>query len=195
MVWGIDMNKTTALKRQKTVIKELRDNWVLSGKMVYSGSDEVEDTLDEIKELIDTREEDEESELYPVLVIIAKAENAFKDDDMCESLCELIERGKENNIYFAVQCSEPVRFYGSDKLMNDAIIFPDRYTEGEAYSSSNLCDALDVMPAGSTDKGKKLIANATMSALDPKLHILCNNNKLTIFIPYEYDMDYLKGIV
>ena len=189
------MNKNTTLKRKSTTVKELRDGWVLSGKMVYSGSDEAEDTLDEIKELIDTREEDEDSELYPVLVVIAKAEGIFEDDDMCENLCELMNRGRENNVYFAIQCTEPVRFYGSDKIMNDAIIFPDRYTEGEAYSSSCLCEALDAMPAGSTDKGRKLIANATASALHPKLHILCNNNKLSMFIPYEYDMDYLKDSI
>ena len=50
------------------------------------------------------------------------------------------------------------------------------------------------MPAGSTDKGKKLIYNASMTALHPKLHILCNNNKMSIFIPYEYDEEYLKNI-
>lgn len=195
VVYYIDMNKNTALKRQKTIIKELRDSWVLSGKMVYCGNDEVEDTLDEIKELIDTRENDEDSELYPVLVMIVKAESAFEDDDMCETLCELFNRGRENNVYFAVQCGAPVRFYGSDKLMNDAVIFPDRYKEGESYSSSSLCSALEEMPAGATDKGRKLIANATRDALHPKLHILCNNNKLSMFIPYEYERGYLDGIV
>lgn len=195
-VYYIDYNKNANLKRAKTVIKAMRDSWVMSGKMVYSTSDEAEDTLEEIKGLINARQEDEESALYPVLVVIARADEIFEDDDMCESLCELITKGKENNIYFAIQCNEPVSFYGSDKFVNDAIIFPDRYSEGDdSYASTALCTALEAMPAGSTDKGRKLISNATISALHPKLHLLCDNNKISIFIPYEYDENYLKNIV
>lgn len=194
-VYYIDYNKNASLKRAKTIIKSLRDEWVLSGKMVYSGSDEIESTFEELTELIDTREQDDESSLHPILVVIARADDIFADDDLCESLTQLILRGKENNIYFAIQCNEPVSFYGSDKFINDAIIFPDRYSEGDdSYSSSGLCTALEAMPAGSTDKGKKLIYNASMTALHPKLHILCNNNKMSIFIPYEYDEEYLKNI-
>jgi hypothetical protein len=173
----------------------MRDKWVLSGKMVYAASDEVEDVLSDIKDLIRTREDDEDSELYPILVVLARAENAFEDEDMCDEICELINSGKENNVYFAIQCNEPVRFYGSDKYMRNAIIFPDRYQDGEDYSSAALCDALDAMPAGTTEKGRKLIANATASALDPKLHLLCISNNIYIFIPYEYDKNYLENIV
>ena len=195
-VYYIDYNKNASLKRAKTIIKAMRDSWVMSGKMVYSTSDEAEDTLSELKELITTREEDESSELYPVLVVVARADEIFEDDDLCETLCELINKGKENNIYFAIQCNEPVHFYGSDKYINDAIIFPDRYNEeDDSYSSAGLCTALEAMPAGSTDKGRKLISNATISALHPKLHLLCDNNKISIFIPYEYDENYLKGLV
>lgn len=194
-VYYIDYNKNASLKRAKTAIKRLRDHWVLSGKMVYSGSDEAEDTLEEIKELIRTRESDDESELYPVLVVIARADDLFTDDDLCEMLCEIISRGKECNVYFAIQCNEPVSFYGSDKFVTDAIIFPDRYSEGdESYSSTALCAALEAMPAGSTEKGRKLLANAAASALDPKLHLLCDNNRMAIFVPYEYDEEYLKNI-
>ena len=195
-VYYIDYNKNASLKRAKTIIRAMRDSWVMSGKMVYSTSDEAESTLDEIRDLIKTRQEDEDSELYPILVVIARADELFSDDDLCESLCELMTKGKENNVYFAIQCNEPVSFYGSDKYINDAIIFPDRYNEfDEAYSSNALCTALEAMPAGSTDKGRKLISNASISALHPKLHILCDNNKLSIFIPYEYDENYLKGLV
>ncbi len=195
-VYYVDYNKNASLRRAKTIIKSLRDKYVLSGKMVYSGSDEAESTLEEIKELISTREEDEESELYPILVVIARADELFADDDMCETLCELINKGKENNVYFAIQCNEPVSFYGSDKYINDAIIFPDRYNEGDdSYASTALCTALEAMPAGSTDKGRKLISNASISPLHPKLHILCDNNKMSIFIPYDYDEEYLKNII
>ena len=194
-VYYIDYNKNETLRRKKTIIKNLRDGWVMSGKMVYSTANEAEDTLDEIKELIEKRENDEESALYPVLVIIAKADELFEDDDICESLCKIISRGKECSIYFAVQCNDPVKFYGSEKYVHDAIIFPDRKVEGDEISSAAMCAALEEMPAASTDKGKKLLSNASASALDPMLHILCNNNKISVFIPYEYDEEYLKSIV
>lgn len=194
-VYYIDYNRNASLRRAKNTLKSLRDGWVLSNKMVYATSDEAEDTIGEIKDLISTRENDEESEIYPVLVIIAKADDMLNDDDMRDELFEVIAKGKENNVYFVIQCSEPVSFYGSDKYVNDAIIFPDRYSEDDEYTSTALCSALEAMPAGATDKGRKLIYNASLSPLDPKLHILCDNNKLTIFIPYEYDEEYLKNIV
>lgn len=194
-VFYIDYNKNASLKREKTVIRSLRDGWVLSGKMVYSGSDQAADALDEVMNLISTREEDEESELYPVLVVIAKADEMFENDELCESLCEIISKGKECNVYFAIQCNEPVHFYGSDKYVRDAIIFPDRHGEGDDASSAAMCAALEELPAASTDKGKKLLSNAATSALDPRLHILCDNNRVSIFIPYEYDEEYLRNII
>ena len=194
-VYYVDYNKNATLRRAKTAIRRLRDKWVLSGKMVYSSSDEAENTFEELRQLIQNREDDDESALYPILVVIAKADELFADDDLCETLCALISRGKENNVYFAIQCNEPVRFYGCDKYLQDAIIFPDRYSEGETYASDGLCAALEAMPAGATDRGRKLIANASRSPLDPRLHILCDNNQISLFVPYEYDEEYLKNIV
>lgn len=194
-VFYIDMNRNASLKRAKTIIKQLRDKWVLSGKMVFATNDEYEDTFSDIKDLIRLREEDDESEIYPVLVVISKAESIFEDDDMSDELLNLITKGKECNIYFVLQCNEMISFYGSDKYIKNAIIFPDRDTEGEVYSSAMLCSALDSMPAGATDKGKKLISTATLSSLHPKLHLLCNNNKLSIFVPYDYSFEYLESIV
>ncbi|MBE6630229.1 MAG: hypothetical protein E7624_05200 [Ruminococcaceae bacterium] len=196
VVYYIDYNKNAFLKRNKTVIKRMLDPWLLSGKMSYIGSDGIDDAFEDIQALIKTREEDDECELYPILVLIAKADEIFKDDDLCEALCDLITSGKENNVYFAIQCSEPIKFFRSEKYLHDAIIFPDRYNEEEdSYSSSALCAALEAMPAGASAKGKKLIYNASTSALDHRLHILCNDNKISIFVPYEYDEEYLKNIV
>ena len=193
-VYYIDYNKNASLRRAKTAIRLLRDKWVLSGKMVYSSSDEAEETFEELRQLIQAREEDDESALHPILVVVAKADELFADEDLCEDLCALISRGKENNIYFAIQCNEPVRFYGCDKYLQDAILFPDRYSEGDDYASTALCAALEAMPAGATERGRKLLSNAARSPLDPQLHILCDNNKFSIFIPYEYDEEYLRNI-
>lgn len=191
-VYYLDLNKNASLRRVKTLIKELRDKWVLDGKLVYGSNDDKEDIFDEIKDLIKLREEDEESSIHPVLVIISKAETALEDDDDLEVLLELINRGKDANIYFVLQCNECVNFYNSDKYINNAIIFPDRYSEGEDYTSDQLCKALENMPAGSTSKGKKIIANALQSSLHPMLHILCVNSQISIFVPYKYEKEYFN---
>ena len=198
-VYYIDFNRNASLRKQKTVIKKLQADWgdLGLGKVVYAMGDSAETAVDDIKDLIEARETDEDSEIYPVLVVIAKGDDVFSDNDDYEDLrdkiLELVTKGKENNVYFAVQCNEPVAFYGSDKYITDAIIFPDRYSEDDEYTSNSLCAALEAMPAGSTDKGRKLLSNAALSPLHPKLHILCDNNKLTIFIPYDRSEDYLKG--
>lgn len=195
-VYYLDCNKNATLKRAKTVIKSLRDGWLLSGKMVYSGSDEVENTLSDLRALVENRQEDEECAIDPILVVIARGEELLADEDRRDELLDLITLGKENNVYFVIQCNEPVSFYGSDRFVCDAIIFPDhRSSTEDSASSVDLCAALEKMPAGSTEKGRKLIANLSLSALDPKLHLLCNNNKLSIFIPYAYDEEYLKNVV
>ncbi len=197
-VYYLDNNKNASLRRAKTIIKTLMPAWVQAEKMVYSASDEFDDTLEDIKQLIQTRQDDEESDLSPVLVIIAKADELFTDDneDLRDEVLDVINKGKENNVYFAIQCSEPINFYGRDKYLKDAIIFPDRYNDDDtAYASTELCAALEAMPAGSTEQGKKIIANASKVALDPQLHILCDNNRISVFVPYEYDEEYLKGIL
>ena len=195
-VYYIDYNKNMSLRREKTVIKRMLDSWQMSGKMSYSNADGAEDAFEEIKGLIHTREEDEESELYPVLVMIAKADELFKADYLCEALCELISAGKETNVYFAIQCNDPVDFYGKEKYVQNAIIFPDCDNgDEESYSSAALCTALEALPAGETDRGKKLISNTAIKPLDPRLHLLCNDSKITIFVPYEYGEEYLKNIV
>lgn len=198
-VYYLDYNKNASLKRAKTVIKRLLESWAfVSGKMQYSGSDGADDIFEDIGSLISQRETDEESELFPVLVVISKADEILEDQDsdVAEELVELISRGKETNVYFVIQCSEPRLLYSWQKIVKDAIVFPDRYSEDDpAYTSDMLCTMLDELPAGATDKGRKLIANARKTPLSPKLHLLCVDNQITVFVPYDYDEEYLKNII
>lgn len=196
-VYYLDYNKNASLRRAKYMVKDLMLKWAQAEKMIYSSSDEFCDTLNEIKKLIQTRQDDYDSDLSPVLVVIAKADEIFSDDNenIRDDLLSIIDNGKENNVYFAIQCSEPISFFGCDKYLKDAIIFPDRYGDSADYASTELCAALEAMPAGSTEQGKKLIRNASQTAMDPHLHILCDNNRISVFIPYEYDEKYLSGIL
>lgn len=195
-VYYIDLNKNASLKRKSTVIKRLYSDWVEANKMVYTTSEYATDTLDEIKELIESRETDDEVDIFPILVMVTKAENLFEDDDSVDEIRELIDRGKENNVYFVFQCDEPLEVYGfdKDKYMNDAIVFPDRVIDENEYSSDALIKALEALPAGDTEKGKKLIAGASLMPLDPRIHILCDNNKMSLFVPYNKDEEYLRKI-
>lgn len=197
-VYYLDYNKNASLKRAKTVIKRLLESWAFSGKMQYSGSDGADDIFEDIGSLISHRETDEESELFPILVVISKADEILedRDSDIAEELIELISRGKETNVYFVIQCSEPRLLYSWQKIVKDAIVFPDGYSEDDpAYTSDMLCAMLDELPAGSTDKGRKLIANARKTPLSPKLHLLCVDNQINVFVPYDYDEEYLKNII
>lgn len=195
--YHIDLNRNASLKRKSTIMRVLKDKWADSNKVVFETAENAEETLNEIKELIETRQNDEEADIYPVLVVITRAESLFEDDDMIEELCHMFDGGKENNVYFVLQCDEPIDTYGfnRDKYMTDAIILPDRQLSDNDYSSTALINALDKLPAGTTDKGKKLISDASSVPLDPQMHLLCDNNKISLFIPYEYDENYLKNIV
>ncbi len=197
-VYYIDYNKNAKLKRTQTIIKTLLDDWVLSGKMVYSGSDRAYDAFETVRDLIRERKGDMECDLSPILVIVSKADEILEDRDSeeAEILIELLADGKDTNVYFALQCSEPSVLYYWRKYIKDAVIFPDRRgEEDEIYTSSMLCAMLAELPAGDTKEGKRLIANAQRTPLHPKLHLLCVNQQVSAFVPYEYDPEYLKSIV
>ena len=188
-VYYLDNNKNAKLRKKDTVIKRLKDNWSLYGKVVYGVHSDSNNIFADIEILIESRENDNgDVELYPVLVVITKADDFFSDFSTCDKICELISRGKDNSVYFAIQCNEPVSFSNDSKYLKDAIIFPGR-------ASDTMCAALEIMPAAESEDGKKLLSKIAKFGLDSKLHILCNKNKLSVFIPYEYDEEYLKSIV
>lgn len=192
----INLNKNNALRRHDNIMKRLRDAWETSGKVAYGDNDSVEDIMEELKSIIDERETDMDSEIYPILVVMTKADEYLADDDKRDELKELMDKGKENNIYFVVQCTEYPRFFGVKDMIESAIILPDRVVgTDEGYSSAQLCAAFEEMAASQTPRGTKLLRNASSSALHPKLHLLCIKNKFTLFIPYDNSEGYLKSIV
>ena len=190
----VDLNKNKALRRRDNVMKRMRDAWETCGKVAYAEHDGFDDIVDELKELIRERENDMDSEIHPILVVITKADEYFADDDRRDEIIELISSGKENNIYFVIQCSEYPRFFGSGDIISDCIILPDRMIDSEeSYSSAMLCAAFEEMPASQTPRGIKLLRNASANSLHPKLHLLCVKNKFSLFIPYDNSEDYLRG--
>lgn len=189
VVYYLDNNTNVNQRKKDTLIKRLKSSWGLSGKVVYGVHSDLENIFEDIETLIETRmDENSEIDLYPVLVVITKADELFSDYSMCDKICELISHGKDASIYFAIQCNEPVSFSDDSKYLKDAIIFPGR-------ASDTMCDALESLPASQSEDGKKLLTKISQFGLDSKLHILCNRNKLSVFIPYEYDEEYLKNII
>ena len=187
-VYYIDNNKNAKYRKKDTIIKRLNSSWTLSGKFIHAVHSDLENTLSDIRDLIADRSSDDDIDIYPVLVVITKADDLFSDDYMRDELLEIINDGKDNSIYFAIQCNEAVSFMDDSKYVKNAIIFPDE-------TSDTMYTAFESMPVADTGDGRRLLAKIQNSALDPKLHILCNKNELSVFIPYEYDEEYLKNIV
>lgn len=200
-VYYIDNNKALKLKKRDHIMKHLMSNWILSGKMVYCTHADIENILDEIEKISESREniDSDDVETHSILVVISKADDLFdydKNSDMLERICNLISQGKNTGIYFAIQCNESASFSGPEKYLKDAIIFPAKAREGEiAAQSDAMCTAFESMPAANTEKGRMLTSKIAMHGLDKKLHILCNGNHSAVFVPYEYDEEYLKNIV
>lgn len=196
-VYYIDYNQDVLLGIKDTVIKRVAKHW--DAKIVRGLDSDVENLFDDISDLIERRRKREVSLLYPVLVLISQADDLIaRDEDLCERLYDLISRGKNALVFFAIQCDKPVKAccYEFEKYYNDAIIFPNNSDEYDSDSANGeLCEALDALPAVQSEDGKKLFAKIAKFGLDPKLHILCNNNKVNLFVPYEYDEEYLKNIV
>ena len=195
VAYYIDLNKNKSLKRHDHIMKHLRDEWEMSGKVAYSDYDGAEDIFDELKDIIDTRENDPDSDIYPLLVVISKCDDYLTDDDMRDKIVELINSGKENNVYFVIQSTKYVNFYDAKKIITGAIIFPDRIVDGENYSSAMLCEVFEEMAASETPRGTNFLRKISADSLHPKLHVLCTKNKFSVFVPYDNDENYLKKAV
>lgn len=196
-VYYIDYNQDVLLSSKDTVIKRVAKHW--DAKIVRGLDSDIENLFDDISDLIEQRRKREVSLLYPVLVVISQADDLIaRDEDLCDRLYDLISRGKNTLVFFAIQCDKPVDPCCRDleEYYNDAIIFPNNSDEYDSDSSNgDLCATIDELPVGRSEEGKKLFAKIAKFGLDPKLHILCNNNKVNLFVPYEYDEEYLKNIV
>ena len=193
VAYFIDLNKKLSDKKQSNVMKRLRDEWEMSGKVAYCDNSGVEDIIEEIKDIIDDRKNNDDSDIYPILVVMSKCDEYYKNNEY--ELTELIDAGKDNNVYFVIEFSEFPSSVSSGTI-TDAVIFPDKEIEGEeSYSSANLCGVFERMPASETERGKALLRKAYDDSLHPKLHLLCVKNKYSVFIPYENDEDYLKDAV
>ncbi len=194
-VYYVDCNDDVNYRDQSTVIKRVSGIWSPL-RMVYDPNGNFDRMYDDISELIVKRITDRSTKLYPILVVISQAGVLFQDRDRRgERLIDLISRGKKALINFVIQLEKPIRPRGLDEYMTDAIIFPgdlqDEYSDPTAF----LRSCLERMPAGSGPNGRKLLAKITKHGIDRRLHVLCNKNAVSLFLPYEYDEDYLKSIV
>ena len=192
-VYYLDCNQNVHYRDMSTVVKRMQGHWAL--KMVYCPDGDTDTVFKDISDLIETRIKDRNAPLYPVLVVITQSDEMLKDMRKCDKLCDLISRGKNALINFVIQCDKPIRFRSSDEYMTDAIIFPGSTDDEYSDPSEPIRSALERMPAASGPKGKTLLTKIAKHGLDPRLHVLCNKNKVFIFLPYEYDEEYLKNIV
>lgn len=200
-MYYIDMNKNPNWARKKTVIKAQKDNWALNsnGRFVFYGAGQYDEAVERIGELISDREErggEEDYDISPVIVLISCSEQIGGRE--VDDLIEIMERGKTNNVYFILQFNEFTRDVGvlcnDRRIMEDAILLPDRCYDGEPYASSGVISFLEQTEAAETT-AKDMLRTLVMTPLNPKLNILCNNNEVTCFIPYRYTSEFFEDLL
>lgn len=199
----IDLNRNPNWMRKKNVVKSQKDNWLLysNGRFAYFGAAQVQDALDEVESLMHEREENSSNEnykIYPVIVMLTCVESLPSDSDESDILLSLMERGKNCNVFFVYQFNE-FSYRCNDicrkvNIIEDAILVPDKYYEGEQYASSDLIAFLQQTEAAETT-AREMLKTLVTSPLNPKLNILCNNSEVSCFIPYEYTEEYLASIL
>ena len=199
-LYYIDLNKNPNWARKKTVIKEQKDNWLLNsgGRFAFYGAPQLEDFLGELEDIIAEREArgcEEDFDISPIVVMISCAEQTGREAD---DLLYLMKRGKNYNVFFVLQFNEFSRNVNEIcreiNVIEDAVILPDRYFEGEPYASSGLISFLEQTEAADTT-AKDMLRTLVTTPLNPKLNILCNNNEVSCFIPYGYTNEFFKNLL
>lgn len=199
-LYYIDLNRNPNRARKKTVVKEQRENWTLNfgGRFGYYAAGQLADALDRIEEHIRSIDEGgEETAVYPVIVLITCAEQIERDSDEEYRLVALLEKGKNYDVYFALQFNDFSRNYNEvcRKLdpVEDAIILPDPYYEGEPYTSAQVVKFLEQTEAAATN-AKDLLRTLLRAPLDPKLCIAVDNSEVTVFTPYTYTPAFFDSL-
>ncbi len=199
-LYYIDLNKNPNWARKKTVIKEQKDNWLLNsgGRFAFYGATQFEDLLGELEDVIAEREArgcEEDFDISPIVVMISCAEQIGREAD---DLLYLMKRGKNYNVFFILQFNEFSRNVNEVcreiNIIEDAVLMPDRYYEGEPYASSGLISFLEQTEVAD-NTAKDMLRTLVTTPLNPKLNILCNNNEVSCFIPYGYTNEFFKNLL
>lgn len=202
-LYYIDFNKNPNWARKNNPVKSMRDNWTMNsdGRFMFFAAAQAMNAIEELENLVREREEqagDENYEIYPVVVMLTCVDQIADDSDECYAITSLMDKGKNNNIFFVMQFNEFSRSFNSicDKiyLIKDAIIVPDRYYDEENYTSAGAINFL--MQTEAADSGaKELLKALPKTPLNRNLNILCLNNDVSCFIPYGYTYEYLINLL
>lgn len=198
----VDLNTRLDWARRPTAIKRQKDSWMLNadGRFVYYSSAQREQAFDGIESLISERENanDDTVSICPVIVMITCADRIERDSDAEYRLTALLDKGKNSNVFFVLQFNEFRRDLNDVcrkiDIIEDAIIVPDRAVEGEDYSSASLLSFLEQTEAANS-AAKDLCNTLLKSPLDPKLNLLCNNNEVVCFTPYQYTDEFFEKLL
>ncbi len=189
-----DLNRNPNRRRKETVLRRRIDQLTgnTEGRFAYFGADFFTDAVDQVKDILYERENSEEAEIAPLLVLINSAERISEEDDEmnADAILSMLGRAKDSNVFFAFQFNEfdpasDAAVAHALRICDNAIIVPDRAYEGEVYSSAAMQSFLEYTAAADTG-AKELIKRLSRHALDPHLHLLCTNNRVTLFTPYRY---------
>ena len=200
-VYYVDFNQNPNWRRKEKVLRPKINDWTMKtgGRIAYYPFTDGITALEDIEELIKTRQDIDCEDFSPVLVVLSCIEDVNSDDEeLDEKLAAVLKGGKSANVFFLIQFSEFFArgnnvFRSLDGVIKDAIILPDKMYEDEKYSSAKMLEFLENTQAGETS-AKGLISSLKVKALDPKICLLCKNNEHYCFIPYEYSDNFYENL-
>lgn len=197
----IDLNRNPNWARKPSAVKQWRDTWLLSsqGRFAYYGAGQFFDALKSIEKLIDERERNADNldyDISPAVAVITCTELISYDSDEEDMLLRLMERGRDFNVFFVLQFNRFSRsINGITREMGqikNGVLVPDRYVEGEPYSSAKLIEFLSQTLAADTT-ARDMLTTFVTAPLNRGLNILCSGYDVTCFIPYRYSEKYFKA--
>ena len=200
-VFYIDFNQNPNWRRKENILKPHINDWTIrsKGRFAYYPFTETLNAVDEIEEIIKTRQNIMCDDFSPILVILSSIEDISDDDEEIDEKLEwILKSGKSANVFFAFQFGEFFSrgnnvYRALDGVIKNAIILPDRMYEGEKYSSTKMIEFLENSLAGETS-ARGFISSLKVKALDPNICILCRNNKYYCFVPYVYTDEFFKNL-
>lgn len=202
-LYYVDFNKNPNWARKANRVKSMRDNWIINsgGRFAYYAAPQAADALADLEDLVREREEhtsDDDYEFYPVVVMLTCVDQIADDSDECYAITSLMDKGKNNNVFFVMQLNEFSRSFNAicDKIyiMRDVIIVPDRTYDEENYTSAGVLNFLSQTEAADTS-AKELLRVLPKTPLNKNLNIICINNDASCFIPYDYTDEYLINLL
>ena len=174
--------------------KIIAESWTRSDSALnrckYFPVEAVNKAIEEISDIVSARGQDEKDPVFPIMVIVLRAENMDSLPDRGSSLNGLMARGAENDVFFTLQCNTVSKLPSMLlRDLSDAIIIPSN--DGDMLE---MLESFSRFKASETEEGRELKRRMQNSEFNERIHLLCRDLGFSRFLPYVYAEDYFKKL-